>query len=194
MRICARDGVAIYFPLQSVSPLYAGLDFSKKTGRDAFGKRDRLRPTPLPLRLYYLVTPIVAIDNAHPAVSPEREHALLGRVMQLFYEHPIMRGADLRDTLAGMTAEIAIRLYGILATRELERLEYLPALHALSVHPDETVASEATDAVRHLLGLASETSGQWLRAEHPCKRRVERVSGGSSKDRCAAACARCRSR
>lgn len=32
------NGVAIYFPLQSVSPLYAGLDFSKKTGWDAFLK------------------------------------------------------------------------------------------------------------------------------------------------------------
>ena len=30
------NGVAIYFPLQSVSPLYAGLDFSKKTGWDTF--------------------------------------------------------------------------------------------------------------------------------------------------------------
>jgi hypothetical protein len=29
-------GVAIYFPTQTVSPLYAGLDFSKKTGWDAF--------------------------------------------------------------------------------------------------------------------------------------------------------------
>jgi len=32
------NGVAIYFPLRSVSPLYAGLDFSKKTGWDAFLK------------------------------------------------------------------------------------------------------------------------------------------------------------
>ena len=32
------NGVAIYFPLQSVSPLYAGLDFSKKTGWEAFLK------------------------------------------------------------------------------------------------------------------------------------------------------------
>ncbi len=31
-------GVAIYFPTKSVSPLYAGLDFSKKTGWDAFLK------------------------------------------------------------------------------------------------------------------------------------------------------------
>lgn len=32
------NGVAIYFPLQSVSPLYPGLEFSKKTGWDAFLK------------------------------------------------------------------------------------------------------------------------------------------------------------
>ena len=32
------NGVAIYFPLRSVSPLYAGLDFSKKTGWEAFLK------------------------------------------------------------------------------------------------------------------------------------------------------------
>ena len=30
------NGVAIYFPLRSVSPLYAGLDFSKKTGWGTF--------------------------------------------------------------------------------------------------------------------------------------------------------------
>lgn len=32
----SSHGVAIYFPTQAVSPLYAGLDFSKKTGWDAF--------------------------------------------------------------------------------------------------------------------------------------------------------------
>jgi len=32
------NGVAIYFPTKAVSPLYAGLDFSKKTGWDAFLK------------------------------------------------------------------------------------------------------------------------------------------------------------
>ena len=32
------NGLAIYFPTQAVSPLYAGLDFSKKTGWDAFLK------------------------------------------------------------------------------------------------------------------------------------------------------------
>jgi len=31
-------GVAIYFPFESVSPLYAGLDFSRKTGWDVFLK------------------------------------------------------------------------------------------------------------------------------------------------------------
>jgi len=102
--------------------------------------RDRLRPTPLPLRLYYLVTPIVAIDNAHPAVSPEREHALLGKVMQLFYEHPILRGADLRDTLAGTTTEIAIRLE-TLTLEELARIwTALQRPHQLSVSYEVTLA------------------------------------------------------
>ena len=32
------NGVAIYFPTKAVSPLYAGLDFSKKTGWEAFLK------------------------------------------------------------------------------------------------------------------------------------------------------------
>lgn len=32
------NGVAIYFPTRAVSPLYAGLDFSKKTGWDGFLK------------------------------------------------------------------------------------------------------------------------------------------------------------
>ncbi|MBS1910670.1 MAG: peptidase C11 [Bacteroidetes bacterium] len=32
------NGLAIYFPMKSVSPLYAGLDFSRKTGWDAFLK------------------------------------------------------------------------------------------------------------------------------------------------------------
>jgi hypothetical protein len=30
------NGLAIYFPRESVSPLYPGLEFSKKTGWDAF--------------------------------------------------------------------------------------------------------------------------------------------------------------
>lgn len=70
----------------------------------------RLLPTPLPLRLHYLVTPIIAIDRAFPLVSPGREQEILGKAMQLLYERPVLRGTDLRDTLTGSEERIASRL------------------------------------------------------------------------------------
>ena len=71
---------------------------------------DRLLPTPLPLRLHYLVTPVVFIDPAFPLVSPGREQEILGKVLQVLYERPILRGIDLRDTLTGSDERLAIRL------------------------------------------------------------------------------------
>jgi hypothetical protein len=81
----------------------------------------QLQPTPLPLRMHYLITPIVRIDNAHPRESPQREQTILGKAMQLLYVHPILQGADLRDTLTGSTAQIAARLEP-LGTEELTRV------------------------------------------------------------------------
>jgi len=111
-----------------------------------------------PARLVYGYHPAVGLRvlRGHGADAIRLLPALAARV-------PLVDPSGVLGQLESANPEDL--LYGILATRELERLEYLPALHALSVHPDETVASEATDAVRHLLGLASETSGQWLRAE-----------------------------
>lgn len=71
---------------------------------------DRLTPTPLPLRLHYLVTPIVAIDAAFPMVSPGREQEILGKAVSLLYERPVLRGAQLRDTLTGTEERISVRL------------------------------------------------------------------------------------
>lgn len=76
---------------------------------DRVGK-DRIQPAPLPMRLHYLVTPIVRIDSSNPSVSSETEQTLLGKVLQLFHEHPVFRGPDLQDTLAGADAEISMRL------------------------------------------------------------------------------------
>jgi hypothetical protein len=70
----------------------------------------RIQPAPLPLRLYYLLTPIVTIDPSSPSASAEQEQVILGKVLQLFHEHPVFRGPDLRDTLMGSRAEIAMRL------------------------------------------------------------------------------------
>lgn len=54
----------------------------------------------LPVDLYYLVTPI--------AKEPKDEQALMGRVLQVFNDHPILRGSDLRDDLKGSGEELRI--------------------------------------------------------------------------------------
>jgi hypothetical protein len=65
---------------------------------------------PLPLRLHYLLTPIVANDTSSHSGGPEREQALLGRAIQLFHGHPILRGSDLRDLLSGTDNELIARM------------------------------------------------------------------------------------
>ena len=66
-----------------------------------------LRPTPLPVRLHYLVTPITNRNNAG---DPDTEQYALGKVMQLLHSKPIFRGADLRGQFAGTAAELFVRL------------------------------------------------------------------------------------
>ena len=54
------------------------------------------RRVPLPVRLHYLVTPITNSDEPD---APETEQAILGKVLQAFYDHPHLfvggLGADL---------------------------------------------------------------------------------------------------
>jgi hypothetical protein len=47
--------------------------------------------TPLPLDLYYLVTPL--------QTEAEADQVLLGRVMQTLHDTPVLRGADLTPTI-----------------------------------------------------------------------------------------------
>ncbi|MGP8175875.1 MAG: DUF4255 domain-containing protein [Terracidiphilus sp.] len=58
--------------------------------------------TPLPLLLYYLVTPV--------ASDPMTRHALLGKVLQVMYDHSILRGADLQGTLQGTDEQLRVVL------------------------------------------------------------------------------------
>src|SRR5579871_6521539 len=57
---------------------------------------------PLPIDLYYLVTPIRR--------DPAAEQTLMGRVLQVFYDHSILAGSALRDSLAGSSAELRLTL------------------------------------------------------------------------------------
>lgn len=56
----------------------------------------------LPVLLCYLITPI---HN-----DPLTRHALLGKVLQVFNDHAIVRGADLKGTLQGTTEQLRINL------------------------------------------------------------------------------------
>jgi hypothetical protein len=56
----------------------------------------------LPLDLYYLVTPI--------AKEPKDEQSLMGRVLQVFNDHPILRGSDLLGDLKDSGEELRVVL------------------------------------------------------------------------------------
>jgi hypothetical protein len=117
---------------------------------------NQLQPTPLPVRLHYLVTPVIAIDPNDPSASAEREQTILGKVLQILYERPLLRGTDLRDTLAGTTAEVGVRLesntldevsriwsalhrsYELSVSYEVTVVHIEPAAQPLSISPVRT--------------------------------------------------------
>lgn len=69
--------------------------------------RTQMRRVPLPLRLYYLICPVLA--NTTPN-SPETEQLILGKAMQALYDHPTLLGADLQGGFRGTPLEITARL------------------------------------------------------------------------------------
>lgn len=95
-----------------------------------------LEPVPLPLRLYYLVTPVVTLENVN---TPATRQTILGRVLQAFHDHPAFRGADLRGDLAGTDSELHVRLEP-LALDDVARIwEALDRPYQLSVSYEVTV-------------------------------------------------------
>jgi hypothetical protein len=69
---------------------------------------DRIRRQPLPVRLHYLVTPIVT--SAAGAPAPETEQTVLGRILQTFLDTPMLSGAALAGPFEGTKVELAVRL------------------------------------------------------------------------------------
>ena len=69
---------------------------------------DRLEQPPLPLRLHYLVAPIVSHETRPQA--PELEQHILGKVLQVFNDLGSLRGSALLADLAGQPLEIFVRL------------------------------------------------------------------------------------
>ena len=65
----------------------------------------KLKPAPLSLDLYYLITPF-ANDRSD-------EHLILGKVMQIVYDHAIIRVPVLRGDLEGSDDEFRVTLFSL---------------------------------------------------------------------------------
>jgi Pvc16 N-terminal domain len=103
---------------------------------------NQLRYPPLPLCLHYLVTPV--IDNNGNGAGPELEQTVLGKVLQIFHDHPRLRGTDLRDDFSGATVELHVRLEP-LTLEEITRIwEGLHSSYQLSVSYEVSVVNIAS--------------------------------------------------
>jgi hypothetical protein len=62
----------------------------------------QIAKVPLPVLLNYLVTPV--------SKDPLTRHALMGKVLQVFNDHAILRGADLQGVLKGSQEQLRVNL------------------------------------------------------------------------------------
>lgn len=69
---------------------------------------NRIRPTPLPVRLHYLISPVIGVDGSTAPI--ETRHHILGAVLQTFHETPLISGVLLAGDYAGTSVELAMRL------------------------------------------------------------------------------------
>jgi hypothetical protein len=69
---------------------------------------DQFRRAPLPVRLHYLITPVISsTDLIH---GPEMEQIVLGKVLQVFHDHPSQRCSALQGDFVGTDVELHVRL------------------------------------------------------------------------------------
>lgn len=108
----AKDGERLNDPMQRIS-------------------RTQCRRRPLPLSLQYLVTPIVTTRNNQ--TSPETEQIILGKVLQVFHDHPILHGAKLQDDFSGTEMELNVHLETISADETARVFEALDRSYQLSL-------------------------------------------------------------
>jgi hypothetical protein len=64
------------------------------------------RRVPLPVRLHYMMTPLITPSES----SPETEQMILGKVLQVLHDRPTLRGADLKGDFTDKDIEITARL------------------------------------------------------------------------------------
>jgi hypothetical protein len=110
---------------------------------------NRIRRQPLPVRLHYLMTPI--ISGASGGGSPETEQHVLGRVLQTFNDKPRLSGADLSDAFLGTDIALSIRLETLELENiariwdSLERSYQLCLSYEVGIVPIESTGEDASD-------------------------------------------------
>jgi hypothetical protein len=96
-----------------------------------------LQPAPLPLRLHYLITPVTSQRFG----DPETEQIILGKVLQLFHSHPVLRGADLQAEFSGTEVELKIRLEPMTLDEITRVWEALEGSYQLSVSYEVSIVN-----------------------------------------------------
>lgn len=97
----------------------------------------RMRTPPLPLRLHYLLTPMLELDNGIGA--PEFEQTVLGKTLQVLAEEPILRGPQIVGGLNSQLGQLTVRLE-TLSTEEMTRVwDALESNYRLSVSYEVTI-------------------------------------------------------
>jgi len=100
-----------------------------------------VQPPPLPLRLHYLITPVTSERFG----DPETEQIILGKVLQIFYSHPVLRGSDLQAEFSGTDVELKVRLEPM-SLEEITRVwEALIGSYQLSVSYEVSVVNITPD-------------------------------------------------
>ena len=96
-----------------------------------------LRPTPVPLRLHYLITPVT-----DPATgNPETEQMILGKVIQVFHSRPVLRGADLQAEFVGTDVELRVCLESMTLDEITRVWEGLEGSYQLSVSYEVSIVN-----------------------------------------------------
>lgn len=99
---------------------------------------DLIKPAPLPLRLHYLMTPVT---KTAAQTGPETELVILGKVLQLFHDHPHLIGTDLSGDLTGTDYELNVRLEA-LNLEEITRVwEALEGSYRLSISYEVSIVN-----------------------------------------------------
>lgn len=102
---------------------------------------NQTRPTPLPVRLHYLLTPVTNKKLG----DPETEQLIMGKVLQTFHSHPVFRGTDLQAEFAGTEVELKVRLEAMSMDEITQVWEALEGSYQLSVSYEVSVVNIASE-------------------------------------------------